>query len=103
MPRAAAEVSVWWSSAEPRRPGAPEHPCVTRVAISSPTQVWSAPIAWSRPEAARKKRSFRVKLSKAARRALARRRSTNVSVRGKFTEPTGSATIRDSDTIRVVR
>ena len=50
-----------------------------------------------------KKYSFRVKLSKAARRALARRRSTNLAVRAKFTEPTGTATQRDSETIKVVR
>ena len=49
------------------------------------------------------KYSLRVKLSKAARRALASRRSTNLSVKAKFTEPTGTATQRDSETIKVVR
>jgi hypothetical protein len=48
-------------------------------------------------------RKFRVKLSRAARRALARRRATNVTVRGTFREPTGTATMRDSETIKVVR
>ena len=50
-----------------------------------------------------KKYSFRVKLSKAARRALARRGSTNLTVKGKFIEPTGTATQRDSETIKAVR
>lgn len=50
-----------------------------------------------------KKRSFRVKLSKAARRALARRPSTKVLVKAKFTEPTGTATQRENEAIRVVR
>ena len=50
-----------------------------------------------------KKRVFRVRLSAAARRALARRSSTKVLVKAKFTEPTGTATQRENEAIRVVR